>query len=137
MGIGGAGGARRIEADRLIVTIPFTTLREIRIVPAFSAPKMAAIRGVSYEDVTRVYLQVGRRFWEDEELSGFGLTDDPMEIWDATFGQPGTRGILLSYMRGPRARRAAARSPGERMRAVIRAISRAYPGIEDAYQGGM
>lgn len=136
VGIGGAAGARRIEADRLVVTFPFTVLREVMVVPAFSEAKMAAIQEVSYEDVTRVYLQAGRRFWEDEGLSGFGLTDDPMEIWDATFGQAGSRGILLSYMRGPRARRTAAMTPGERIRYGVRAIATAYPGIEEAYQGG-
>lgn len=131
-----AGTTRRFEADRAIVTIPFTVLREVELAPEFSAPKMRAIRDLSYEDVTRVFLQVGRRFWLDEGLSGFGTTDDPMEIWDATFGQDGRRGILLSYIRGPTARRVADMTGPERLRFALEAMERAYPGVRNAYQGG-
>lgn len=91
---------------------------------------------MAYEDVTRVYLQVGRRFWRDDGLSGFGRTDEPMEIWDATYGQTGRRGVMLSYLRGSAARRVEAMAGPDRIRFGLRAIESAYPEIREAYQGG-
>lgn len=34
-----AGTERRFEADRLVLTVPFTVLRDLELVPEFSAPK--------------------------------------------------------------------------------------------------
>lgn len=131
-----AGTERRFRADRLVVTIPFPVLRDLELAPEFSAPKMRAIRELAYEDVTRVYLQVGRRFWADDGLSGFATTDEPMEIWPCASERPGPRGLLLSYLRGPTARKVAAMPEGERIRFALAGVGRAYPTVRDAYQGG-
>ena len=57
--------------------------------------------------MARVYLQTRKRFWLDDGFSGYASTDLPvMNISERSINQPGTRGILESYMADcPRRRR--------------------------------
>src|ERR1043166_4765861 len=43
-------------------------------------------------------LQSRSRFWEKDGCNGFGSSEFPQEIFHPTFDQPGTRGLLASYM---------------------------------------
>lgn len=133
----GANGRDRVTADRLICTIPFPVLREMEIVPAVSEAKRNVIDNLHYESVTRVYVQVRERFWERKGLSGFALTDQPMEIWDASHGQPGTRGILMAYMRGQKARDVAALPAGRRVSQTLAEIGQVFPEVGDYYDGAV
>ena len=89
-----------------------------------------------YESVTRIYLQSRDRYWMREGLSGFAETDHPMEIWDSTYGQPGTRGILMSYNRGPKAQQLGREPEPAQLRFGLKAIEKAYPGIRKNYERG-
>jgi monoamine oxidase len=92
-------GARHEEvADRLICTIPFPVLRDIDVQPAWSAAKAKSIREMYLGPVARVFVQTRTRYWEREGLNGFATVDQPMEVWSPTYNQPGTRGILMSYI---------------------------------------
>ena len=119
-----------ISADYLICAIPFTVLRSIEVSPAFSAGKQQAIRELSYNSVTRVYVQASTRSWIAEGLSGFATTDLPIgTVWDCTEGQPGSRGILECYTSGERARRLASLSEPERVRSVVENLQKVYAGV--------
>ena len=91
-------------ADYVVCAVPFSTLKSVAFSPALTAEKRSAIARLPYESVTRIYLQSRERYWAREGLSGFAETDHPMEIWDSTYRPAGTRGILMSYNRGPKAR---------------------------------
>ena len=85
-----------IAADRAVVAIPFSTLRRVTIDPPFSPEKSAAITGLPYHEATRFLIQTRTRFWRAEGLSGGARSNGPADIWDTSFGQPGTRGILAN-----------------------------------------
>src|SRR6185369_2072753 len=115
-----SGRRSQISADYLICAIPFTVLRSIEVSPAFSESKQRAIRELSYNSVTRVYVQSSTRSWVAEGFSGYAATDLPVgTVWDCTEGQPGVRGILECYTSGERARRLAALSEPQRVRTVV------------------
>jgi monoamine oxidase len=59
-----------------------------------------------------------------------------MEIWDSTYGQAGTRGILMSYNRGPKARELGRWSRAAQLRFGLTAIEEVYPGIRKNYERG-
>ena len=124
------------RADYVVCAVPFSTLKSVVFAPALTREKRAAIEALPYENVTRIYLQCGERYWKREGLSGFGETDHPMEIWDSTYGQPGTRGILMSYNRGPTARQLGRKSEAAQLRFGLNAIEPVYPGIRKAYERG-
>jgi monoamine oxidase len=60
-----------------------------------------------------------------------------MEIWDTTYGQSGTRGILMSYNRGPRAQTLGRQSDAAQLRFGVNAIEEVFPGIRKHYERGI
>jgi monoamine oxidase len=91
---------RSVRASRVILTIPFSTLRHVEIQPPFSHGKTRAIETLPYFPATRFLLQSRHRFWHESGLSGSARTDDPMEIWDAAYDLPAERGLLGATVGG-------------------------------------
>ena len=125
-----------LKASYAICAIPFPALRMVTFVPALSPEKRLAIDALPYESVTRVYLQSRERYWNHGGLSGFAETDHPMEIWDSTYGQPGARGILMSYSRGPQALELGYQSEAQQLRHGLESVEQVYPGIRNNYERG-
>ena len=132
-----AGTPQTMMADRLVCAIPFSVLKHIEVSPRFSPEKQRAIAELPYTSVARVYLQSRRRFWTDQGLEGNAYTDLPiMAVFDSTYNQPGTRGILHSYMAGPSARRATALKEAERITFTLEQMEKVYPGMRENFEGG-
>jgi monoamine oxidase len=84
-----------LTGDYLICAVPFSVQENIEVVPAFSVAKQRAIEQLPYLSASKIFLQSKKRFWVDDGLSGFATADLPIrEVWDTTYTQPGTRGIL-------------------------------------------
>jgi monoamine oxidase len=96
------GGKARttIRASRVIVTIPFSMLRQVEIAPTFSPSKARTIEELPYFPAVRFLLQSRKRFWEDADLSGTARSDQPAEVWDSTYDLPATRGLLGATVGG-------------------------------------
>ena len=124
------------SAGYVVCAVPFSTLKSVAFSPALTLEKRSAINGLPYESVIRIYLQSRERYWTREGLSGFAETDHPMEIWDSTYGQPGTHGILMSFNRGPKARELGRQSEAAQLRFGLKAIEEVYPGIRSNYERG-
>ena len=120
-----------VTADRTICTIPFTVLRDIEVSPAWSAGKHRAIKDLYMGPVARVFVQTRTRFWERENLSGFATVDQPMEIWSPTFNQPGTRGILMSYIYEDLAREYSALTPQAQIDRTLDLFGQIHPGLRE------
>ena len=130
-----AGGAPHVaSADRVICTIPFPVLRDIDVLPAWSDRKAAAIRNLYLSPVTRVFVQTKTRSWERKGLNGFATVDQPMELWSPTHNQPGTRGILMSYMYERMARDYSAKTPQVRIDRTIELFERVHPGVREDFE---
>ena len=124
-----------VAGDYLVCAIPLPVLRRIEIAPAWSGAKRAAIEQVESMAMARVFLQARTRFWLDRGESGWGGTDDPIDVWDYTRGQPGTRGILGAYTSGRMARQITAMDPGMRGAFVLDRMERLHPGMRTHYEG--
>ena len=93
-----AGAYHTLTGDYLICAVPFTVQKNIEVSPAFSVEKQRAIEQLPYLSASKIFLQSKKRFWVDEGLSGFATTDLPIsQVWDVTYKQPGTRGILQAF----------------------------------------
>ena len=55
---------QQVEAEYLIVTIPFSLMRHILVNPRLSKGKVRAIRQVKYDAASKVYMQFKGRIWE-------------------------------------------------------------------------
>lgn len=105
------------EGDFLLLTIPFSCQRFVKVEPAFSYEKRRAIIELHYDTATKVLLEFSERFWEwDEEVwnqkgmgspyrghnsvGGGSVTDNPnRNIYFPSHPVPGSDGgvILASY----------------------------------------
>ena len=134
----GRDGARRtFTGDHLVCAIPYSVLRRLDVAPAFSRDKHTAIEQLEYTSVTRVFVQARRRFWIDDGFSGGASTDLPvMSLSDRSINQPGTRGILESYLIGAEARKAAARSERDRIDTAIAGMRTLFPAFGEHAEGG-
>jgi monoamine oxidase len=124
-----------VAGDYLICAIPPTVLRRVEIAPALSAAKRTAVQTLEGLPMARVFLQSARRFWLARGESGWGNSDDPIDVWDYSRDQPGTRGILGAYTSGRMAQTISLQEPAERGRYVLGMMERIHPGIREHYEG--
>ena len=130
-------GIQTIAADRVICTLPFPVLKDIEVSPAFSDEKQRPINELKLTPVTRTYLQFRNRVWEQAGLSGYGLSDLPIQnTYSPTLTQEGENGILTSYTGGQRALDMSAMSESDRQSFVLRQMGNLFSGLENQYQGG-
>jgi monoamine oxidase len=133
------GGQSVFQADRVICALPFSCLREISITPALSPEKEKAVTELRSTPVAHLFLQCRTRPWREDEkgLFALGYTDLPIawNIRDATFNQPGPRGVLDLYMTGEHAESMEARSEDGRLAFVLPYLEEMFPGIGREIEG--
>jgi monoamine oxidase len=130
-------GLQTITADRIICTLPFPVLKDIEVSPAFSDDKQRAINELKLTPVTRTYLQFKTRVWEQAGLSGYGLSDLPIQnTYSPTVNQDGKPGIMTSYTGGQRALDLSAMSESDRQSFVLRQMGNLFNGLDSQYLGG-
>jgi monoamine oxidase len=100
-------GISEVTCDHVILTLPFSTLREVDYSQAgFDALKQTAITQLGYGTVSKLFLQFDTRYWYQpgpwpHPNSGFIITDLDIQVfWDASFGESGSEGILVDYTSG-------------------------------------
>ncbi|MET9503637.1 NAD(P)/FAD-dependent oxidoreductase [Streptomyces sp. NPDC006622] len=125
-----------LDADRVVVTVPFSAIRHIDLTDAaLSDAKQAAMRRVKYSSIVRVYLQMRRQFWPQDNASF--STDLPVRwVRDATPRLPGPRKILECLITGWRARALAVLSPEERIRFALDEVEVMLPGARKHFETG-
>ena len=70
--------------------------------------------------------------------SGFATTDLPIrEVWNSTYKQPGTRGILQAFPISLHSRRLTGMSEKERISFALEQVETIYPGMRENFEGGI
>ena len=130
-------GPQTITADRAICTLPFPILKNIEITPALPVDKQQAINELKLTPVTRTYQQFARRVWEQNGLSGYGLTDLSIQnTYSATLTQTGRSGILVSYAAGQRALELGAMNEADRQQLVLGRLGDLFGDLSGQYASG-
>ena len=131
---------REVLAERLLLAIPFTTLRnvDLRQVP-LSHLKRIAINNLELGTNAKLHMQFKRRIWNAEHYDGSSYVQFPYEeSWDVSAAQPGDYGILVGFPGGRHGvLPAAAHGPAPKNIAdeYVRELDRIYPGIAKLYTG--
>jgi monoamine oxidase len=117
------------DADIVIVTIPFTMLREVKIAVDLPALKRRAINELAYGANAKVMVGFKSRPWEKQGFSGATYSDEQFQLaWANSYLQRGTEGGLTLYSGGKLAH-AAGEGPAETVATrLLAGIERAYPG---------
>jgi monoamine oxidase len=126
-----------IAADRAILAVPFSMLRQIAIDPPFSPAKTRIINDLTYFDASRFLLETKSRFWTVEQLNGSARTDGPADIWDMSFGQKGISGLISLTTGNDRIEEELVNlAPPRRVNFGVRLAATAFPQIESQSQKG-
>ncbi len=131
------GSQQQIAGDYLICAVPFGLLKRIEISPPLSSNKRKAIEETTYVSITRAFLQTKNKHWLANGFNGFGVTDDPMEVWQPTFTEPGERGILMAYARWKYSERLTAMREGERIDHMVAQMEMLFPGTRASFETGI
>jgi monoamine oxidase len=102
-------GHTTLVCDRVILTLPFSTLRHVDYRRAgFDELKQTAIAHLLYGTISKLFLEFDTPYWYQQgfwprENNGFLLTDLEIQtVWDGSLGQATSRGLLVDYTSGAR-----------------------------------
>ena len=131
------GRTETLAADRLVCTLPFSVLRTLEISPALPADKRRAIETLPYSTITRVYVQVSRRFWEDEGLSGAAYSDGGVpRVLTHPMGRRTDRAVLEAHTGKATGTRLAGLDEDERLAFALEHLEAIHPGVREHAEGG-
>jgi monoamine oxidase len=127
LGLEDAAGRREEVFDRVVLALPFSTLREVDLSEAAFRPlKMRAIRELPMGSSTKLQLQFEERFWNRQRSNGMvAMTGAPFHsTWEPTRAQAGRHGLLNFWSGGELARAAAAPTETVAAGAALDALGR-------------
>jgi monoamine oxidase len=132
------GTAVEVEADHVVMALPFTQLRKAEItVSDFSDDKREVIDQLGYGKNTKVMGSFETRVWREDHASNGSVTSDlPMQqTWDTSIGQAGTHGLLTNFLGGDQSEAAGARDDAEGWvtDVLLPDLEQVFPGVTAAY----
>jgi len=132
-----AGGTVEVDADRVVLALPFTTLREVDLAGAgLSADKQAMIDELGYGTNAKLMLGFTSRPWRSPgQASGSSVSDVGalQATWDTSRGYPGTVGVLTNFVGGARGLAIGDGTAEERAAEVLPWLDTVFPGSAAAY----
>ena len=131
-----AGAEQTIDADWLVCSLPFSTLRDVEISPAFSHEKTQAIQELFMMNAGRGYIQTKTRFWEEMGVGGLKIakTDTKIErIWNLSdvLGDDSPKGMIVSYTQDAAANAYCGLPQEERESYTLDEVAKFWPQIKD------
>jgi monoamine oxidase len=117
------------DFDSVVLTLPFTMLREVDIRVPLPAVKLKAIKELGYGTNAKVLAGFHTRQWKKLGYRGNTLSDERFQlVWDNASLQPGTSSGITFYSGGKLGVEAGNGTAQE-------ALARLMPGLEKAYPG--
>jgi monoamine oxidase len=124
-------GTFDVTASDVILAIPFTLLREVRLDVDLPAVKRKAIDELGYGTNAKLMIGFGGRVWRERHASnGSTFSDLPFQlVWETSRAQPGKAGILTNFTGGDHGVEIGTGSASARAAEVVLDLERVYPGI--------
>lgn len=125
--------AREVDADFVVLALPFTMLRNVDLRVDMPAAKRRAIDGLGYGTNAKIIVGARRPVWRDQGLSGNALSDEAFQCtWDSSRLQGASEAALTLYSGGTEGVNVGGGSPAEHARRLLPGLDRALPGVAAA-----
>ncbi|HEU4338812.1 MAG TPA: FAD-dependent oxidoreductase [Planctomycetota bacterium] len=125
-----------VDADYVILTLPFTTLRVVDIRVDLPPIKRKAISELGYGSSAKLLIGVKKRVWSGLGFRGDCFTDEPFQMaWDNSMCQPGEAGGLTVFQGGRRVAELGKGAHDAQVARLIPGVEKLYPGITAALSG--
>ena len=124
-------------APHVVLAIPFTLLRDVRIDVPLPAAKRRAIDELGYGTNAKLMAGFASRPWRTAGRSnGSVLSDLPFQLtWETSRLQPGASGILTNFTGGRHGVELGRGTPAEQAAALAAGLDAVFPGIAAARAG--
>jgi monoamine oxidase len=133
------GGGRSLDetVDAVILTLPFTILRNIDFAVSVCDEKCQAIQELSYGANTKFILETNQRIWRAGGSLGFMFNEVVHNGWDSSQMQNGNSGTgtYTVFLGGEEAKKAAVGTEARQLSRCMPVLNQAFPGFEHAYSG--
>lgn len=127
-------GAFETRAHRVVLAVPFTTLRRMRVDVELPPAKRRAIDELRYG--TNAKLMIGfneRVWWTRHKLGGATYSDlKAQTTWETSRMQPGAAGILTNFVGGRHGIEIGDGTPKAQADLAVSALEAIYPGLASA-----
>jgi monoamine oxidase len=97
-----ANGLVEVQANNVIIAIPWSVLRQIPIIAPLTDFQQSAILQLPYGNLVKTLLQYPYRFWSQSNFGINVLDAEYQVIWEPSFAQTGTERILSCFSGGSR-----------------------------------
>jgi monoamine oxidase len=130
-----SGTVRDIPAEKVVLTLPFTLLRQADLSGVELPPvKRLAIATLGYGTNTKLMTGFTSRVWHEAKGNGSTLTDLPYHVsWDTSRGQKGRHGVLTNFAGGKRGLAMGEGTPEERAAKFVAHLEAIFPGVAAAH----
>ncbi len=132
-----SGGFDAASPD-VILALPFTLLRQVRIDAVLPPAKRRVIDELGYGTNAKLMVGFSSRLWRERYRSnGSVFSDLPFQLtWETSRAQPGAAGILTNFTGGHHGEELGAGTPAARAADLVRDLEHVFPGIA-AQRAGM
>jgi monoamine oxidase len=125
------GVSREERASHVILALPFTLLREVRLDVPLSPAKKRAIAELGYGTNAKLMTGWSRREWRlSHGSTGTVMTDAGFQVaWETSRAQKGTEGVLTNFTGGAEGLAVGRGTPDERAAELATRLDLVFPGI--------
>ena len=127
-----------IIADIVIITIPFTMLRNVELQVPMSTEKINGIKNLGYGMNSKIFIGTNERIWRNQGYAGYSFSDNSvMNGYDHTQMQgnnTGNGGFTL-MPGGKRGENVGSQSIDEIKNEYVPALDKLYPGVLASFNG--
>ncbi|WP_004181336.1 flavin monoamine oxidase family protein [Nitrosospira lacus] len=119
-----------VDSDWVILTLPFTLLREVEMGDMLPPIKRSAVRTLGYGTNTKLVVGVDKRIWREQGYSGECYSDKAFQTgWDASRLQAGPSGVYTFYLGGKAGIEIGDGTTERRSQELSAALDQVYPGF--------
>jgi monoamine oxidase len=131
------GSSFEATTSHLVLAIPFTLLREVRLDVDLPPVKRRAIQELGYGTNAKLMIGFSERAWRTGRIcNGSVVTDLPFQLcWETSRLQDGRSGILTNFTGGDHGVRIGQGTDVEQALQVVKALATALPGLEATREG--
>lgn len=131
-----SGGTKEVHTDILLLTLPFTLLREVDIDVNLPDVLRAFIHQCGYGTNSKVVVGFDQRYWRNNGWNGLYFTDLALQSgWDSSQLQPGSKGSLTVYTGGQEGLNAAQGSASYQRDLALGRLNQIFPGALQSDNG--
>lgn len=129
-------GSIDVDADFVVMTVPFSLLREVDINLELPPAKRKAIDELGYGTNAKLLLGFHAPAWRTLGYSGNVLTDEAFQLgWDNSRLQKNANGGFTMYSGGKAGITVGEGTPAEQAKRLIPGLSAVFPGVADRRNG--